>query len=85
MEVPLPVEYKNGRKRRWDNDDVQLCAQALCLEEMLDQAVSEGAIYHAQSKTRRSVAFTPELRAKTESTVVRLHALLASGSYRPRS
>jgi CRISPR-associated exonuclease Cas4 len=78
VEVPLPVEYKNGRKRRWDNDDVQLCAQALCLEEMLGRPVPEGAIYHSQSKTRRIVVFTSELRGKTELAVGQLHALLAS-------
>jgi CRISPR-associated exonuclease Cas4 len=44
-EVPYPVEYKRGKRRRWDNDDVQICAQALCLEEMLGVAVPAGAIY----------------------------------------
>ncbi len=83
VEVPLPVEYKNGRKRRWDNDDVQLCAQALCLEEMLGRSVPEGAIYHSQSKTRRTVVFNPELRARTELAVGQLHALLASGVVPP--
>jgi CRISPR-associated exonuclease Cas4 len=78
VEVPLPVEYKNGRKRRWDNDDVQLCAQALCLEEMLGRPVPEGAIYHSQSKTRRTVVFTPDLRSRTQSAVDQLHAMLAS-------
>src|SRR5262249_10104631 len=79
VEVPLPVEYKHGRKRRWSNDDVQLCAQALCLEEMLDRHVPEGAIYHSQSKVRRTVVFTPELRSQTEAAVARLHELLATG------
>lgn len=82
-EVALPVEYKHGRNRRWDNDDVQLCAQALCLEEMLGRPVPEGAIYHAKSKMRRAVAFTPDLRSKTEEAVARLHALLASGAVPP--
>jgi CRISPR-associated exonuclease Cas4 len=82
-EVALPVEYKHGRKRRWDNDDVQLCAQALCLEEMLGRPVPAGAIYHAKSKTRRDVMFTPELRGKTEAAVSRLHALLDSGAVPP--
>jgi CRISPR-associated exonuclease Cas4 len=82
-EVALPVEYKHSRRRRWDNDDVQLCAQALCLEEMLGRPVPEGAIYHAKSKTRRAVVFTPELREKTEATVARLHTLLESGVVPP--
>jgi CRISPR-associated exonuclease Cas4 len=83
IEVPLPVEYKHGRKHRWDNDDVQLCAQALCLEEMLGRDVPQGAIYHAQSKTRRPVVFAPELRAQTEDAIARLHDLLASGAVPP--
>lgn len=79
VEVVSPVEYKRGKKRRWNNDDVQLCAQALCLEEMLGTAILGGAIYHEQSKSRREVAFTPELRAETENAVVQLHELLGSG------
>ncbi len=78
-ETAYPVEYKRGKARRWNNDDVQLCAQALCLEEMLGRPVPGGSIYHAVSKKRRDVAFTPELRAETEAAVARLHALLASG------
>lgn len=82
-EVPFPVEYKRGRRRKWDNDDVQLCAQALCLEEMLGVNVPRGAIFHVKSKRRREVAFTPELRAKTEQTARRLHELIAAGKTPP--
>jgi CRISPR-associated exonuclease Cas4 len=71
-----PVEYKRGKKRRWDNDDVQLCAQALCLEEMLGTVVQSGAVYHEQSKSRRVVEFTTELRGETEAAVKQLHDLL---------
>ncbi len=83
VEVVSPVEYKRGKKRRWNNDDVQLCAQALCLEEMLGTAIPSGAIYHEQSKSRRDVEFTPELRAETENAVVKLHELLGSGQIPP--
>jgi CRISPR-associated exonuclease Cas4 len=83
VEVALPVEYKRGRSRRWDNDEVQLCAQALCLEEMLGVAVPEGAIYHARSRKRRPVAFDQDLRTRTEAAVTRLHALLAVVSIPP--
>lgn len=83
VETPHPVEYKRGKARRWSNDDVQLCAQALCLEEMLGRPVPDGSIYHAQSKKRRDVAFTPELRAETEAAVARLHELLASDAAPP--
>lgn len=57
-----PVEYKSSRAKPRLADEVQLCAQALCLEEMFGQPVSEGFIYHAASHKRRVVDFTPELR-----------------------
>jgi CRISPR-associated exonuclease Cas4 len=82
-ETPYPVEYKRGKKRRWDNDEVQLCAQALCLEEMLGVAVPAGAIYHNRSRRRREVVFDDDLRRRTADTAVRLHALLASGATPP--
>ena len=63
---PFPVEYKRGKRRKWDNDDVQLCAQAICLEEMLGIPIPRGAIYHIKTKRRRDVEFTPTLRNKTE-------------------
>lgn len=83
VEIPFPVEYKRGRRRRWDNDDVQLCAQALCLEEGLGVPVPQGAIYHEKSKARRIVEFSPDLRAETEATVARLHALLNNSRVPP--
>ncbi|MDB5351986.1 MAG: CRISPR-associated exonuclease, Cas4 family [Planctomycetota bacterium] len=83
VETAYPVEYKRGRIRKWNNDDVQLCAQALCLEEMLGRPVPEGAVFHAQSQRRRDVPFTPELRAETERAVARLHDLLDSGRVPP--
>ena len=76
----VPVEYKKSKRRHFDNDDVQLCAQALCLEEMFARPVERGAVFHAASKRRREVAFTPELRAVTERTAADLHALFASES-----
>jgi CRISPR-associated exonuclease Cas4 len=82
-EVPYPVEYKRGKRRRWDNDDVQLCAQALCLEEMLGVEVPAGAVFHLKSKRRREIVFTPDLRAKTEAAARRLHELVASGRTPP--
>ncbi|MBZ9713505.1 CRISPR-associated protein Cas4 [Deinococcus multiflagellatus] len=59
---PRPVEYKSGRARPRLADEVQLCAQALCLEEMFGVSIPEGFIYHAASHKRRVVAFTPALR-----------------------
>lgn len=72
----FPVEFKLGKRIRWENDDVQLCAQALCLEEMFGVTVPRGAIFHADSKRRREVGFSPELRTTTEETVRKLHELL---------
>ena len=51
-EYPFPVEYKRGPRRRWNNDDVQLCAQALCLEEMLGTQVPAGAVFHVRTRRR---------------------------------
>ena len=73
-----PVEYKKGKRRRFDNDDAQLCAQALCLEEMFGRPVRLGAIFHAASKRRREVEFTAVLRAATEDAVAELHRLVAT-------
>jgi CRISPR-associated exonuclease Cas4 len=71
-----PVEFKLGKRRKWENDDAQLCAQALCLEEMFGVPVPRGAVFHADSKRRREVEFTVELRARTEAATRELHALL---------
>ena len=76
----VPVEYKKGRRRQFENDDAQLCAQALCLEEMFGVAVERGAVFHAASKRRREVEFTPELRQATKEAIARLHRLVASRS-----
>lgn len=76
--VLFPVEFKLGKRRRWENDDAQLCAQALCLEEMFGVPVPRGAVFHADSKRRREVEFTPELRALTEQAIAGLHALLGN-------
>jgi CRISPR-associated exonuclease Cas4 len=72
----LPVEYKKGKRRQFANDDAQLCAQALCLEEMFGLPVPKGAVFHAESKRRRDVVFTPDLRALTEQAINQLHRLI---------
>ncbi|UFA51813.1 CRISPR-associated protein Cas4 [Deinococcus radiophilus] len=59
---PRPVEYKSGRAKPRLADEVQLCAQAMCLEEMFACDISAGFIYHSASHKRREVQFTPELR-----------------------
>jgi CRISPR-associated exonuclease Cas4 len=73
------VEYKRGRPKKDDSDRVQLCAQALCLEEMLQCDVPEGALYYGEKKRRSAVLFNPSLREKTAQTAEAVHALLAGG------
>ncbi|MBZ5526256.1 MAG: CRISPR-associated protein Cas4 [Acidobacteriia bacterium] len=75
-----PVEYKKGKRRQFENDDAQLCAQALCLEEMFGRPVKYGAVFHAASKRRREVEFTAELRKTTEDAVAELHQLVETGT-----
>lgn len=72
----FPVEYKKGKRRKFDNDEVQLCAQALCLEEMFGARIERGAIFHAASKRRREIDFDPPLRTLTETTVADLHRMM---------
>ena len=74
----FPVEFKHGRKRQKIHDDIQLAAQAMCLEEMLGRPVPKGAIYHASSRRRREVTVTPELRQLVEETATAIRAMLAS-------
>jgi len=81
--VPFPVEYKRGKRRRWDNNDVQLCAQAVALEEMLGVAVPAGALYFVKTRRRQEVAFDARLRRKTEDAADRLHRLLAERTAPP--
>lgn len=76
--LPFPVEYKRGRPKKDDTDRVQLCAQALCLEEMLDCTVPEGALYYGQKKRRTPVQFDDRLRQVTEEAAAHLHELLAA-------
>ncbi|MBI4752262.1 MAG: CRISPR-associated protein Cas4 [Acidobacteria bacterium] len=74
-----PIEYKRGRRGKWDNDEIQLCAQALCLEEMLGiEPIAEGAIFYAQTARRQVVHLTEELRRETISTIEAIHQLIAS-------
>jgi CRISPR-associated exonuclease Cas4 len=78
-----PVEYKKGKRRKFDNDDAQVCAQALCLEEMFGIAIERGAVFHAASKRRREVEFTVELRQLTENAIIELHRLIELGQVPP--
>ena len=81
--VPYPVEYKHGRKRQASHDDLQLTAQAMCLEEMTGKRVEFGAIYHHSSRRRREVRITEALRRQVEETVAAIRGLLRSGKLPP--
>jgi len=76
---PFPVEYKRGRLRHERSYEVQLCAQALCLEEMLSVSVPEGALFYGKTARRQPVTFDEELRRDTEAAAVRLHELFRAG------
>lgn len=79
----FPVEFKHGRKRRKLHDDLQLAAQAMCLEDMLGRPVPKGAIYHASSRRRREVDITAELRGRVLEAVEGIRTMLASGVLPP--
>jgi CRISPR-associated exonuclease Cas4 len=77
--TPYPVEYKHGARRKWINDDLQLAAQALCLEEMTGKAVANGAIYHFTSRRRREVAIDEALREELVMTIAAIRETIRAG------
>ncbi len=83
VELAMPVDYKLGRRHKWDNDDVQLCAQGLCLEEMLGSTMTAGAIYHVKTHRRREVPFTDQLRSLTLETIHATRTLIAADDIPP--
>ncbi len=76
---PFPVEYKHGRPKTHHADEVQLCAQAMCLEEMLGIEIPIGALFYGEPRSRREVAFDESLRRLTEETAHGVHDLIDSG------
>jgi len=82
-EIAFPVEYKRGKPKNHRADEVQLCAQAFCLEEMTGRPVPQGALYYAGTKRRVIVCFDAGLRRLTEDTAAQLRALFASGRTPP--
>jgi CRISPR-associated exonuclease Cas4 len=75
-----PIEYKRGRKGEWDNDELQVCAQALCLEEMTGKSVTTGYVYYAHSHQRQLVEITDLLREMTIATIQDITRLLETGA-----
>lgn len=75
----FPVEYKRGKLRREEGYEAQLCAQAICLEEMLNVEIHAGAIFYGKTKRRLDVRFDDDLRNKTQKAAARLHEIIRSG------
>jgi CRISPR-associated exonuclease Cas4 len=80
---PYPVEYKHGPRRKRHHDDLQVCAQAICLEEMTGKQVPQGAIYHHSSHRRREVIFDVKLRELVEKTVIQIRQIQRSSVLPP--
>jgi CRISPR-associated exonuclease Cas4 len=79
----FPIEYKRGKPKSDLCDEVQLCAQAMCLEEMLACDIQEGALFYGKQRRRKQIVFSPFLRNETEALARRLHNLFASGKTPP--
>ena len=77
--IPFPVEYKRGKPKPDNCDKVQLCAQAMCLEEMMNVDIPSGSLFYGEMRRRHDVQFDTALRKETEETSVRLRELMASG------
>ena len=80
---PVPIEYKRGSPKHDDCDNVQLCAQAICLEEMLSVKIPKGYFYYGENRRRHEVTFNDELRLKVESITKEMHKYFSSG-YTPK-
>ena len=74
-----PVEYKRGKKGEWDNDELQVCAQALCLEEMIGKVVQTGYVYYAQTHQRQLVEISDDLRQQTINTIADVTRIIETG------
>ncbi|WP_338824871.1 hypothetical protein MHOCP_04340 [Moorella humiferrea] len=81
--VPYPVEYKHGPRRKHRHDDLQICAQAMCLEEMTGRQVPRGAIYHHSSHRRREVTFDSHLREQVEAAIIQIRMMQHSSILPP--
>lgn len=77
--LPRPVEYKHGRPKPFDADELQLCGQAICLEEMLCCHIPEGDLFYGQPHKRTTVAFTPQLRGRVQELLAQMNALYQRG------
>jgi len=76
---PFPVEHKRGKPKQDNSDKVQLCAQALCLEEMMNIEIPRGALFYGKTRRRQEVVLDKDLRMETEETAKKVHELIKSG------
>jgi len=77
--IPFPVEYKHGKPKLDDSDKIQLCAQVLCLEEMMSVKIPKGVLFYGRTRHRFNVTFDDALRQKTKETAVKLHTFIEKG------
>ena len=77
--IPYPVEYKRGSPKEDLSDELQLCGQAMCLEEMLCCDISEGALFYGETRRRVIVEFTTDLRQKVRNSLEEMHQLYRKG------
>lgn len=75
----VPIEYKRGKKNQFNTDELQLCAEAICLEEMLNCKIEQGSLFYGEPHRRYNVDFSIELRQKVESTVEKMYEILKTG------
>lgn len=81
---PVPIEYKHGSPKENNADELQLCAQAICLEEMFQTVITEGFLYYGEKRRRSRVEFTDHLRSEVIKTCTEMHDLFKKG-YTPKS
>ena len=84
-----PIEYKRGQKSDWDNDALQVCGQALCLEEMTGKSIATGYVYYAHSHQRQEVKIDKQLRSRAIATIEAIQTMMQTGviplpTYKPR-
>jgi CRISPR-associated exonuclease Cas4 len=80
---PYPVEYKKGEPKAHNADELQLCAQAMCLEEMLLCDIPEGSLFYGETRRRTCIEFTESLRGQVRSMLCEMHELWKKG-YTPK-
>ena len=81
---PVPIEYKHGSPKENNADELQLCAQAICLEEMFQTAIPDGFLYYGENRRRSHVEFTESLRGEVKKISAEMHQLFQKG-YTPKA